>query len=86
MKEYGRFELSPGHIKDTHNLCIEDVHRSGEFWLTLSATSNKTDPIGHLRFKEIAPHIFELVEMRQAGGPLLIPEPRLVNYGENQNE
>ena len=70
-REYGRFELQPGDINDTHQMYIEDIHRSGDFWLTLSNPQTKAGPIGYLRFREIAPHIFELAEVRPGRGPLL---------------
>jgi len=71
--QYGRFQIIDDHKNGTVTLCVENVNRDEDHWLTLSYGGSRR-PVGYLFFKRIGPHLFEVTEVRQADGPLLHPE------------
>ncbi len=70
--EYGRFQLLFTPDRNTATLLIECVDRTEGFWVALREkwAPGYRPVIGHLRFKPIGRHIFELSEVRSADSPL----------------
>ena len=75
--EYGRFHLMIDTEADTVTLVMENVNRKDEHWLTLTKLGEPYEPMGYLRLRSISPdsHVFEVVEVRPAHGPLLSSKP-----------
>ncbi len=69
--EFGRWQMRVDFETDTVCLYIENVNREGEHWLTLGMLES-FNPKGYLRLRPISPgtHVFEVVEVRPAIGPL----------------
>ncbi len=71
--EYGRYQLQHNKAACLTALMIENVHREDDFWLPVYA-KRQTGPkplIGHLKFRKVGGHLFELCELRPANAPLL---------------
>lgn len=82
--EYGRLKFTSNvRLPGTSNLIIENTDRDEDHWVSLSSWyggDRSEFPIGWLFFKRIAPHTFELTEVRQGGAPLPCqPDPASVS-------
>ncbi len=71
--QYGRFQLSIDAETGTTALLLENVNRADEHWLTLALRDAPHCPIGYMRLRPVSSelHMFEVVEVRPANGPLL---------------
>lgn len=77
--EFGKFQLLPHNYNENDNcyrLQVENVNRGLDHWLTLR--NRKGEIIGHLKLWQPLPmqrpHVFEVTDIRQAGGPILWPQ------------
>lgn len=68
----GRIQIQPSrNAADAVSIFVEDPVRDQDFWLSL-APGRSVRPTGQLAFRRIAPHVFELVSVRDsdaAAGP-----------------